>query len=140
MLDDLGLVPALLWHFERYTGQTGVEVRFEHKGLQRRFAPEIETAVYRIVQEGLTNVARHAHVGEVTVRLSVGRAGLSVDIQDRGAGFDAERALSNGTSNGLNGMRERAALLGGHFRISSSPGVGTRLVAKFPVGPGRTRP
>lgn len=140
MLDDLGLVPALLWHFERYTGQTGVQVRFEHKGLQRRFPPEIETAVYRIVQEGLTNVARHAHVGEVAVRLTVGKAGLSVDIQDRGAGFDTERALSNGASNGLNGMRERAALLGGHFRVSSTPGGGTRLVARFPVGSGRKRP
>lgn len=140
MLDDLGLVPALLWHFERYTGQTGVEVRFEHKGLQGRFAPEIETAVYRIVQEGLTNVARHAHVGEVAVRLTVGKAGLSVDIQDRGAGFDTEGALSNGASNGLNGMRERAALLGGHFRVRSTPGVGTRLVARFPIGSGRTRP
>lgn len=140
MLDDLGLVPALLWHFERYTSQTGVEVLFEHKGPQRRFAPEIETAVYRIVQEGLTNVARHAHVGQVTVHLGVGKAGLSVDIHDRGAGFDTERALSNGTSNGLNGMRERAALLGGHFRVSSSPGAGTRLVARFPAGSARARP
>ncbi len=140
MLDDLGLVPALLWHFERYTGQTGVQVHFEHKGLQRRFAPEIETAVYRIVQEGLTNVARHARVAEVMVRLAVGKAGLSVDIQDRGAGFDSELALSNGASSGLNGMRERAALLGGQFRVSSSPGVGTRLVARFPVGSGRKRP
>lgn len=139
MLDDLGLVPALLWHFERYTAQTGIQVLFEHKGLQRRFTPEIETAVYRIVQEGLTNVARHAHVNEVTVRLVVGRAALSVGIEDHGAGFDTERALSNGASNGLNGMRERAALLGGHFRINSSPGVGTRLAARFPTDSGRTK-
>jgi signal transduction histidine kinase len=132
-------VPALLWHFERYTAQTGVQVLFEHKGLQRRFAPEIETAVYRIVQEGLTNVARHAHVAEATVGLVVGRGVLSVQIEDRGAGFDAERALSNGTSNGLNGMRERAALLGGQFRINSSPGVGTRLMAKFPIGSERPK-
>ena len=139
MLDDLGLVPALLWHFERYTAQTGVQVLFEHKGMQRRFTPEIETAVYRIVQEGLTNVARHAQVGEVMVRLSVGRGVLTVQIEDHGGGFDSERALSDGTSHGLNGMRERAALLGGRLRIDSSPGAGTRLLARFPTGSDRTK-
>lgn len=139
MLDDLGLVPALLWHFERYTAQTGVQVHFEHKGLQRRFAPQIETAVYRIVQEGLTNVARHAHVDEATVRLVAGRVAVSVQIEDHGTGFDSERALSDGTSNGLNGMRERAGLLGGRFRINSSPGAGTRLVARFPRDSGRAK-
>ena len=133
MLDDLGLVPALLWHFERYTGQTGVEVLFEHKGPQRRFTPEIETAVYRIVQEGLTNVARHARVDQVMVRLTAGKAGLNVDIQDRGAGFDTEQALSNGTSNGLNGMRERAALLGGDLDLAASPGKGTTVYFRVPL-------
>ncbi|OGO02448.1 MAG: hypothetical protein A2Y72_00170 [Chloroflexi bacterium RBG_13_53_26] len=139
ILDDLGLAPALLWHLERYKAQTGVNVIFEHRGLQRRFAPEIETAVYRIVQEGLTNVARHAAVGEAMVRLVAGRGVLSVQIEDHGAGFDSERALANGTSSGLNGMRERAALLGGQFRINSTLGAGTRLVARFPIGLGRTK-
>src|SRR5207253_4700538 len=60
MLDDLGLLPALRWHCERYTAQTGVRVSLEHAGLEQRFPADVETAAYRIVQEALTNVARHA--------------------------------------------------------------------------------
>jgi signal transduction histidine kinase len=136
MLDDLGLIPALLWHFERYTAQTGVRVIFKHKGLEGRFTSEIETAVYRIIQEGLTNIARHAGVSEATVRLVANQDVLSVQIEDRGAGFDSEVALASGTSSGLNGMQERAVLLGGEFKIKSTPGAGTRLIASFPVGLG----
>jgi len=133
MLDDLGLVPALLWHFERFTSQTGVRVAFKHRGIQRRFAPEIETAVYRIVQEGLTNVARHAGVVETTARLLLNRGVLGVYIEDEGIGFDTDAAFARGTSSGLTGMQERATLLGGHFEIISAPGAGTLLVAKFPI-------
>lgn len=134
MLDDLGLMPALLWHFERFNGQTGVHVAFKHRGIQRRFAPEIETAVYRIVQEGLTNVARHAGVVGASVRLVLNKGVLSVYIEDEGIGFDTEAAFARGTSSGLTGMQERATLLGGQFEIISAPGAGTLLVAKFPVG------
>ena len=133
MLDDLGLVPALLWHFERFTSQTGVRVAFKHRGIQRRFAPEIETAVYRIVQEGLTNVARHAGVVETTVRLLLNKGILGVYIEDEGIGFDTDAAFARGTSSGLTGMHERATLLGGQFEIISAPGAGTLLVAKFPI-------
>ena len=133
MLDDLGLVPALLWHFERFTSQTGVRVAFKHRGIQRRFPPEIETAVYRIVQEGLTNVARHAGVVETTVRLLLNKGVLGVYIEDEGIGFDTDAAFAKGTSSGLTGMQERATLLGGHFEIISAPGAGTLLVAKFPI-------
>ena len=136
MLDDLGLIPALLWHFERYTAQTGVRVIFKHKGLEGRLTSEIETAVYRIIQEGLTNIARHAGVSEATVRLVANQDVLSVQIEDRGAGFDSEVALASGTSSGLNGMQERAVLLGGEFKIKSTPGAGTRLTARFPIGLG----
>lgn len=134
MLDDLGLVPALLWHFERLNSQTGVRVAFRHRGIQRRFAPEIETAVYRIVQEGLTNVARHAGVVEASVRLVLQKGVLGVYIEDEGIGFDTDAAFARGTSSGLTGMQERATLLGGQFEIISAPGAGTLLVAKFPVG------
>ena len=134
MLDDLGLVPALLWHFERFNSQTGVRVAFKHRGIQRRFAPEIETAVYRIVQEGLTNVTRHAGVVEASVRLVLNKGILGVYIEDEGIGFDVEAAFARGTSSGLTGMQERATLLGGQFEIISAPGAGTLLVAKFPVG------
>src|SRR6202043_3986714 len=68
-LDQLGLVPALLALFERYTEQTGVLVHFKHQGLEKRFTPEVETTASRVVQEALTNVARHAGVADVTVRV-----------------------------------------------------------------------
>ncbi len=135
MLDDLGLLPALLWHFERYTAQTGVRVAFRHAGLEgRRFAPEVETGAYRIVQEALTNVARHAGVGEATVRLWADREALNVQVEDAGAGFDPEADLSAHATGGLSGMRERAALLGGRLRIDSAIGAGAHLTAELPAG------
>jgi signal transduction histidine kinase len=134
MLDDLGLLDALLWHFDRYMARSGVRVNFRHSGLtERRFASEIETATYRIVQEALTNVVRHSRAGEVSVRLWSGPDRLCVQIEDQGIGFDPEVALKAGTSSGLSGMRERAALLGGHFTIDSSPGQGTLLTAELPL-------
>jgi PAS domain S-box-containing protein len=133
MLDDLGLLPALLWHFERYTALTKVRVDFKHTGLDRRFRPEVETAVYRIVQEALTNVARHAGVSEVRVRLWASRDMLGVQIEDQGVGFDPEAALAASNTSGLAGMRERLALLGGHLAVDSAPGAGSRLMAELPV-------
>jgi len=133
MLDDLGLLPTLLWHIERYTSMTNVQVDFGHANLDRRFPPEIETAAYRIVQEALTNVARHAHVSEVRVRLWATDDKLNIQIEDAGAGFDVGAALAAGGSAGLSGMRERAALLGGHLTIESTPGAGASLTAELPL-------
>lgn len=133
MLDDLGLLPTLVWHFKRYTAQTGVRVAFGHTGLPRRFAPETETASYRIIQEALTNVARHAHVEEATVRLFATLDSLSIEIEDRGMGFDVKKSMAAGMSSGLLGMRERAVSLGGRLAIESVPGCGTRLTAEFPL-------
>lgn len=133
ILDDLGLLPALLWHCERYATQTGVQVSLEHREVEgQRFSPEIETAAYRIVQEGLTNVARHAGVAEATVRLWANTDMLGLCIEDHGAGFDVQAALASGTSGGLTGIRERASLLGGHLTIESASGIGTRLIVELP--------
>ena len=133
MLDDLGLVPALLWHFERYTAQTGVRIEFRQSGVDgRRFSPEIETAGYRIIQEALTNVARHAGTGEATVRLWSDGSTLGVQIEDAGAGFCAERAPSADRV-GLAGMRERAVLLGGRLDVDGMPGAGVRVTAELPL-------
>jgi PAS domain S-box-containing protein len=133
MLDDLGLLPALLWLFERYSAQAGVQVNFEHRGLERRFDPDIETAAFRIVQEALTNAVRHAGVQEVTVRAWRDVSTVSVQIVDRGVGFDAEAAMAAGQTSGMAGMRERAVLLGGHLTVESAPGTGTRVSAELPV-------
>ena len=134
MLDDLGLLPTLLWHIEHYTAQTQVRVNFKHSGLERRrFTPDVETAAYRLVQEALTNVARHAQTSEATVRLSTHRQTLLIEVEDRGTGFDVESALMTSETSGLAGMRERAVLLGGQLKIDSRPGKGTRLTAEFRI-------
>jgi len=133
MLDDLGLLPALLWHFDNYAKQTHVRVSFRHDGLDRRMAPDIETAAYRIVQEALTNIARHAGVDEVAVRCSVSQTRLDIQVEDHGEGFDSEATLRSYTTGGLPGMRERAALLGGHLTVDSTPGEGTRVIAEIPL-------
>jgi PAS domain S-box-containing protein len=132
-LDELGLLPALLALFERYTTQTGVLVNFKHQGLERRFASEVETAAYRIVQEGLTNAARHAGVAGVTVRVWTDADKLSIQIEDQGCGFDPEVALKAPRSSGLIGMRERIMFLGGHLAIESTPGAGTTITAELPL-------
>jgi signal transduction histidine kinase len=137
-LDDLGLLPTLQWHFERYQAETGVHVEFRHRGRVGRFAPEVETAAFRIVQEALTNVARHAGVTEVEVGLEARDDGLELRVEDRGAGFDPATARP-GDSGGLAGMRERARLLGGKVLIESAPGKGARLVAKLPGSPAPIR-
>src|SRR5262249_27343234 len=124
MLDDLGLLPALVWLFERYTAQTGVRVRFAHRGLEGRFPPETETAADRIVQEALTNAARHSGVREVTVRLAHEAGRLVLEVEDQGAGFDAEAVHAGSRTGGLSGMRERAELLGGRWSVQTGPGAG----------------
>jgi signal transduction histidine kinase len=134
MLDDLGLLPALLWHLERYTTQTNVHVTFKHAGLKDvRVVPEVETAAYRIVQEALTNVARHAGVSEVVVRLWIDQELLNAQVEDQGTGFDAEAAMAAAMTRGLIGMRERVGSLGGQLTIESVPGVGTCLTAELPL-------
>jgi signal transduction histidine kinase len=136
MLDDLGLGPALVWLFERYTAQTNVAVRFEHRlQEEQRFDPDVETTAYRIVQEALTNVARHAGVAEVTVRLWTDADTLFVVTSDQGRGFNP-RTVRPRASSGLAGMAERAVLLDGRLTIESAVGTGTRLTASLPLHSG----
>jgi PAS domain S-box-containing protein len=132
-LDQLGLLPALLGLFERYTAQTGVLVNFKHQGVDRRFAPQVETGAYRIVQEALTNAARHAGVADLRVRVWTDADKLHLQIEDRGYGFDPEAALRAPRSSGLIGMQERSMLLGGRLAIESSPGSGTTITAELPL-------
>jgi PAS domain S-box-containing protein len=134
MLDDFGLVPSLLWQFERYRAQTAIEVRFQHGGIEHRLPPETEIAAFRIIQEALTNVGRHAAVTEVRVDLRLEDETLKIRIEDKGRGFDP--AASADSASGLAGMRERAALAGGSLAIDSRPGEGTRVEADLPADGG----
>jgi len=131
MLDDLGLLPTLLWHFKRYTAQTSVQVHFKHRGLRRDLPQDIITAAYRIVQEALTNVARYAHVTEVMVCVRAEYDALVVEVEDQGVGFDPDKVAP--ASMGLNGMRERALSLKGKLLVQSTPGEGTCVIAELPL-------
>ena len=131
-LDQLGLLPAVLTFFERSSDETGVRVDFRHYGLEKRFGHDVETTAYRIIQESLTNVVRHAGVTEATVRIWATNDVLSLQIEDRGHGFDLEAVLVAPQSTGLAGMQERVKLLGGVLRIESSPGNGTQIAAELP--------
>ncbi len=133
MLDDLGLIPAILWYVERYTAQTGVQVDFMHTGAERRFPQEMETAAYRIAQEALTNVARYASVVSVAVRIFADAEALHVQVEDEGEGFNLEEVINSRNTGGVTGMMERASLLGGTLVVDASPGHGTSLTATFPL-------
>jgi len=137
MLDELGLVPALLWHFGRYTAQTRVRVDFQQRIGRHRLPPDVQMAAFRIVQEALTNAARHAGVEEVTVEVRATRQRLNVRVEDAGRGFDP-RAARAVESSGLAGMGERARQLGGDLVVTATPGKGTRLAATLPLGGTRT--
>ncbi len=129
MLDDIGLLPTLLWHFERYTKQTGIRVSFHHNGITKRLSPNVETAVYRIIQEALTNIARHAQVTEAFVKLTLRNNILGVEIIDHGVGFDPSVDTSKWSTAGMAGMRERANMLGGYLVVKSAPNNGTQILA-----------
>lgn len=132
MLDDMGLLPTLLWHIDRYTKQTGIRVNFQYDELPQRLPLEIETAAYRIIQEALTNVARYAQVNEVFVGLVLQDKTFWVEVLDNGKGFDLA-AISDRPTSGLSGMRERASLLGGYLVVESFLNQGTQIVAALPV-------
>ena len=134
MLDDFGLLATLLWQIERYQSQTGIQIDFSHTGLEERLPSEVETAAFRIVQEALTNIARHAQVKSARVSLTAQPDRLLLLVEDKGGGFDPQQWDSRvATSSGLTGMRERALLLGGTFAIDSAPGEGTIVRVELPL-------
>ena len=137
LLDDLGLVVALRWYLERQMRNVGIPMKFVSGSLDEddRFASELETACFRIVQEGVTNVVRHARASRISVRLERVVSDLILLITDDGAGFDA-RMLRSGTGTatlGLRGMEERAQAVGGTITIDSAPALGTEICARFPI-------
>ncbi len=134
MLDDLGILPTIIWHIDRYTSQTGITVNLHQTNVQnRRFRSEIETTVYRVVQEALTNIARHASVKNANIRLWCTEKILGVQIEDEGKGFEPDEAFSTYHSRGLLGMRERVGFIGGQLLVVSQPGQGTTLTIEIPL-------
>ncbi len=133
VLDDLGLQPALEWHAKQFTKQTGIEIALDVSLPPQRLPGELETVAYRIIQEALTNAARHARTKVVSVTASADEKQLYVEVADRGRGFDLTAVLARTDSLGLAGLRERVNLAGGRLEIHSRPGEGTRIQAEFPL-------
>ena len=130
MLDDFGLLAALLAQLRRYTERTGIKVGFLHEGLEeRRFGPDVETAVYRIVQEALTNAAKHARGTEIELRIAADSNAISVLVQDNGIGCEPASLTSARRGSGLSGMYERARLLGGRVSVEAQHGAGVCVKA-----------
>lgn len=130
-LDDFGLLPAVERLADTFEERSGIRTRVEARIADERLPPEIETVLYRLVQEALTNVVKHAGAESVSIVLARRDGGVSAVIQDDGRGFTPDEVRDDAL--GLVGMRERLALLDGTLAIKSTPGAGTALVAYLPL-------
>ena len=134
-LDDHGLVPALEAQLKRFAARTGVQTRLHADGDSSELADDVRTAVYRIVQEALANVGRHASATSVEVEVSMNGGGTELRVRDDGAGFDPAQPRDGsrgGAGLGLQGMAERARLVGGVLDLRSAPGGGTSVTLRIP--------
>ncbi|RPI48916.1 MAG: GAF domain-containing sensor histidine kinase, partial [Chloroflexi bacterium] len=138
VLDDLGLVPALQRYVHTHQDRHQLAIDLQTVGLERaRLLPSVETALYRIVQEALTNVVQHAGACEVSLLLEVRAGSIVAIVEDDGCGFDTGPLMRGEMDErwlGLSGMRERAELLGGRLTIESAPGTGTTVFVEVPLG------
>jgi two-component system sensor histidine kinase UhpB len=135
MLDDLGLIPTLRWYVQNFSKRLGIASNFETMGLEEKLSPQIETAFYRIVQESLNNIAKHAQADRVEISLVKRDSRIYASIQDNGKGFDLERILypeSPERGFGIVGIQERVSLLGGQMDIQTKPGFGTLISIEIP--------
>jgi signal transduction histidine kinase len=136
LLDESGLPSALSWYVEEFNQRSGIKVDLELSPGFERFAPELETTVFRIVQESLGNIHRHSQSPTANIRLKVDHERLSLEIRDAGRGIPAEmqQQIRTGirTGVGLRGMRERVAQMGGRLEIESNE-KGTAILATFPA-------
>jgi signal transduction histidine kinase len=132
-LDDLGLVPALKSLFENEFRSKNLQVTFKVDGKQSRLDPLIETVLFRVVQEALTNVVRHAETGEASVHLKFAKTQVELTVHDEGRGFDPGEPLHPPRGWGLAGMRERVEAASGKFNLSSAPQSGTEIRVVIPL-------
>ncbi|MTI82209.1 MAG: histidine kinase [Firmicutes bacterium] len=135
VLDDLGLVPALKRYIEHYTKDNGVHVETTVLGSERRLDSSLEVALFRVIQESLTNINKHAKANQVVIKIEFTADKINVIIRDNGKGFDKETVLAEKREDGfgLLGMRERIQLLKGYFKIKTAPGQGTEIILSVPT-------
>ena len=131
VLDSVGLVAALEWQAQQFERQTGLRCRVQSNVRDPLRDQELNTAFFRIFQETLTNVIRHAQARSVEVRFADSGDAMTLEVQDNGRGI-SEAEIHNTKSIGLLGMRERAALLGGEVRLRGEPGRGTTVTVRIP--------
>jgi signal transduction histidine kinase len=134
-LDDLGLVAAIRWYTQDFQSRTGIETNFSLRGEAVRLLSEYETVLFRITQEALTNVAKHAGASTVNILLEVYSEQIKLTIQDDGRGFDPAAVINQTqpTGWGLMGISERTQLLGGHYNVTSASGQGTQIEIIVPL-------
>ncbi|MBI2955362.1 MAG: sensor histidine kinase [Chloroflexi bacterium] len=136
LLDDLGLIPALRWYTNSHVDRTGIELNFAADGFDERLPAQIETALFRVVQEAMNNIVKHSQASHGNIKLELRDSVITIIIEDNGKGFDVGRMfvpVSKGRGLGLLGMKERMSLLGGNLAIESEPGAGTRILANLPL-------
>jgi signal transduction histidine kinase len=131
VLDDLGLVAALEWQLKDFEKRTGIRSEFFPPVEEISFDADLSTALFRIFQEALTNVARHSGATEVRVRMDVEADSSTLEVEDNGKGIEKEKTLSS-KSIGLLGMRERVQMFGGRFTVTGTPGKGTKVTVEIP--------
>jgi two-component system sensor histidine kinase UhpB len=139
VLDDLGLVDALHAHIDALNAQGGTQIQFAADALDGRLPPELELALYRVAQEALTNVRRHARASQARVQLRRIQDTIVLEVADNGVGFDPAHPRLGTDGLGLAGMRERMALVGGDLLVQSALGRGTVVVARADVARWRSR-
>ncbi|HVT87078.1 MAG TPA: PAS domain S-box protein [Chitinophagaceae bacterium] len=131
LLDDMGLVPAMEWHLKEFEKRVAVKTHFKMPSTELNLPEGIKTGLFRIFQESLTNVARHANAKKVDINLQVEKEKIVLSIKDDGKGFEMEQAKAKKTL-GILGMRERSYMMGGNYEVKSKPGKGTKVIVSVP--------
>jgi two-component system sensor histidine kinase UhpB len=132
VLDDLGLVAGLEWHVKNFGARSNLKIDFEHNGIdEARLSPILQSTIFRVIQEALTNVARHAGTNRASVVLWMTEQDVLFRIQDRGRGFKPDADMKG--HNGISSMRERISLVNGQYDLKSRPGRGTIIQVQIPL-------
>ncbi len=137
VLDDLGLLSAIRWYAENRLAEVGIKPRIEVTGEERKLPPQVEIAVFRIAQEAITNIIKHAEAQNVIIGVEFKDSALGIEVEDDGKGFDVSavsRRADKAQGLGLVGMEERVTLIGGKLNIESQPGSGTHITVEVPLG------
>ena len=132
ILDDIGLMAAIEWQAKQFESRSGITCTIDSLGDDLKLNPDQSTAIFRILQEALTNILRHAQASKVNIRVEEANGALVLEVRDNGRGITDEE-ITGSSSLGLVGMRERANLLGGSIEIIGTAGRGTALILQVPI-------